>query len=78
MTLIAGLYYGVTICLVSFASGLSVLTLNIFHRGTRGIEVPRMVRSIVLGFLSRIVFIHFEKPPIRPGRLRTGVPTVRA
>ncbi|XP_043192552.1 neuronal acetylcholine receptor subunit alpha-10-like [Amphibalanus amphitrite] len=69
-TPLISLYYGVTICLVSFASGLSVLTLNIFHRGSRGIEVPRLVRTIVLGFLSRIVFIHFEKPPIRPGRPR--------
>jgi hypothetical protein len=27
-----GLYYGVTISLVSFATGLSVVTLNIHHR----------------------------------------------
>ena len=32
----AGLYYGVTISLVSFATGLSVVTLNLHHRGVRG------------------------------------------
>ncbi|XP_037091004.1 neuronal acetylcholine receptor subunit alpha-7-like [Pollicipes pollicipes] len=63
-TPLISLYYGVTICLVSFASGLSVLTLNIFHRGTRGVEVPRLVRTVVLGFLSRLVFITFEKSPL--------------
>ena len=31
-----GLYYGVTISLVSFATGLSVVTLNLHHRGMRG------------------------------------------
>ena len=55
-----GLYYGVTICLVSFASGISVLTLNIHHRGVRGIEVPKMVKKIVLGWLAKIVLLHFE------------------
>ena len=32
----SGLYYGVTISLVSFATGLSVVTLNLHHRGMRG------------------------------------------
>ena len=31
-----GLYYGVTISLVSLATGLSVVTLNLHHRGLRG------------------------------------------
>ena len=35
-TLYIGLYYGVTISLVSFATGLSVVTLNLHHRGVRG------------------------------------------
>ena len=32
----SGLYYGVTISLVSLATGLSVVTLNLHHRGMRG------------------------------------------
>ena len=57
-----GLYYGVSICLVSFASGLSVVTLNLHHRGLRGTEVPCIVRRFVLGGLARLVFLHFDAP----------------
>lgn len=55
-----GLYYGTSICLVTFASGLSVLTLNIYHRGVRGTSVPKIVRTLVLERLSRMVFMRFE------------------
>lgn len=55
-----GLYYGVSICLVSFASAMAVVTLNIHHRGVRGNEVPEVVKQFVLGFLSRFVFLHFD------------------
>ena len=55
-----GLYYGVSICLVSFASAMAVVTLNIHHRGVRGNEVPEVIKRMVLGFLSRIVFLHFD------------------
>ena len=33
------LYYGVSICLVTFASAMAVVTLNIHHMGLRGREV---------------------------------------
>ncbi|XP_045612639.1 neuronal acetylcholine receptor subunit alpha-7-like [Procambarus clarkii] len=59
-TPLISMYYGVTICLVSFASGMSVVTLNIHHRGVRGTEVPRLVKMVVLGWLSKLVFLHFE------------------
>lgn len=59
--MISGLYYGVSICLVSFASGLAVVTLNLHHRGVRGIRVPRIVRSLVLDKLARIVFLNFQE-----------------
>lgn len=55
-----GLYYGVSICLVSFASAMAVVTLNIHHRGVRGNEVPAVIKSVVLGFLSKFVFLHFD------------------
>ena len=55
-----GLYYGVSICLVSFASAMAVVTLNIHHRGVRGNEVPQLVKQLVLGILSRFVFLHFD------------------
>ncbi|XP_076069704.1 neuronal acetylcholine receptor subunit alpha-10-like [Oratosquilla oratoria] len=61
-TPLISLYYGVTICLVSFASGMSVLTLNIHHRGVRGLDVPPIIKRIVLGFVAKLVFLHFEEP----------------
>jgi hypothetical protein len=57
---LTGLYYGVSICLVSFASGMSVVTLNVYHRGVRGTGVPRMIKALVLGKLARLVFLQFE------------------
>ncbi|KAB0796779.1 hypothetical protein PPYR_10840 [Photinus pyralis] len=59
-TPLISLYYGVSICLVSFASGLSVVTLNIYHRGVRGAAVPKIIRKVVLERLSHIVFMRLE------------------
>ena len=38
----AALYYGVSICLVTFASAMAVVTLNIHHMGLRGKDVSTM------------------------------------
>ncbi|XP_063231412.1 neuronal acetylcholine receptor subunit alpha-7-like isoform X2 [Bacillus rossius redtenbacheri] len=59
-TPLISMYYGVSICLVSFASGLSVVTLNVYHRGVRGAGVPQLVKTLVLGKLARLVFLQFE------------------
>ncbi|XP_065339487.1 neuronal acetylcholine receptor subunit alpha-10-like isoform X1 [Cloeon dipterum] len=59
-TPLISMYYGVSICLVSFASGLSVVTLNVYHRGVRGAGVPKLLKRLVLGPLARIVFVHFD------------------
>ncbi|CAG9860952.1 unnamed protein product [Phyllotreta striolata] len=59
-TPLISMYYGVSICLVSFASALSVVTLNIYHRGVRGSAVPKIMRNIVLGKLAPLVFMKFE------------------
>ncbi|KAG8034028.1 hypothetical protein G9C98_008509 [Cotesia typhae] len=55
------LYYGVSICLVSFASGLAVVTLNFHHRGLRGSKVSPLVKSLVLEKLARLVFLKFSE-----------------
>ncbi|XP_023224851.1 neuronal acetylcholine receptor subunit alpha-10-like [Centruroides vittatus] len=57
-TPLISLYYAVTMCLVAFATIFSALTLNVHHRGKRGIEVPKLVRKMVLGCLARMVFIN--------------------
>ena len=51
---ILGLYYGVSICLVSFASAMAVVTLNIHHRGVRGMEVPDIIKQVPLCFHSLV------------------------
>ena len=61
----SALYYGVSICLVSFASAMAVVTLNIHYRGLRGAEVPLNVKTIFLGFLARIVFVQYAAPAKR-------------
>ncbi|XP_054257885.1 neuronal acetylcholine receptor subunit alpha-7-like [Macrosteles quadrilineatus] len=59
-TPLISMYYGVSICLVSFASGLSVVTLNVYHRGVRGTKVPPIIKNLILGKLARIVMLQFE------------------
>lgn len=51
------MYYGVSICLVTFASGLSVVTLNIYHRGVRGTKVPNYLKNIVLDKMAKILHL---------------------
>lgn len=54
------MYYGVSICLVSFASAMAVVTLNVHFRGLRGAEVPALIKKIFLRGLARIVFMQFD------------------
>ncbi|KAL1122815.1 hypothetical protein AAG570_003141, partial [Ranatra chinensis] len=59
-TPLISLYYGVSICLVTFASGLSVVTLNVYHRGVRGTKVPAFLKSVVLDKLAGLLFLQLE------------------
>ena len=54
------MYYGVSICLVSFASAMAVVTLNVHFRGLRGAEVPKSVKKVFLSGLARIIFMQFS------------------
>ncbi|KAG5897913.1 hypothetical protein JTB14_014030 [Gonioctena quinquepunctata] len=76
-TPLISMYYGVSICLVSFASALSVVTLNIYHRGVRGAAVPGILRNVVLEKLAPLVFMRFENnqhrnPQIQEVNPQTG------
>ncbi|CAB0014009.1 unnamed protein product [Nesidiocoris tenuis] len=62
-TPLISLYYGVSICLVTFASGLSVVTLNVYHRGVRGTKVPPFIKNVVLDKLATILFLQIEPRP---------------
>ena len=54
---VAGLYYGITIFIVSFATAMTVMTLNVHNKGKRGAEVPSIVRKICFGVLAKILCI---------------------
>lgn len=56
-TPLISVYYGITICLVAFATAFSVLTLNVHYKGNRGSELPPSMRRFILGFLAKIVFV---------------------
>ncbi|OXU26964.1 hypothetical protein TSAR_008451 [Trichomalopsis sarcophagae] len=61
-TPLISMYYGMSICLVSVASGLAVVTLNFHHRGVRGTRVPVLVREFVLNsWLTRFLCFNFQE-----------------
>jgi len=53
-----GLYYGVTIVIVSLATAMTVLTLNIHHKGEHGVPVPRLIQNVCFHQqLARVLFL---------------------
>lgn len=81
------MYYGVSICLVSFASAMAVVTLNVHFRGLRGAEVPNSVKRIFLNIVPRLMFMSMpsfeveerrdalaERPDTFEQRVRVGEP----
>ncbi|XP_060556811.1 ligand-gated ion channel 4-like [Ruditapes philippinarum] len=69
-----GLYYGVTIAIVSSATAMTVLTLNIHHKGARGIEVPHSVKRMFFGIIAKILFIKLDLPSPPPGPGLSRIP----
>ncbi len=57
------MYYGVTICLVSFATAMTVFTLNIHHKGLRGYPVPELIKRAVFGYLAPFLAIRIDNWP---------------
>jgi len=60
--LFVGIYYFITIGIVSLATGMTVCTLNIHHKGTRGKLVPPWVEFICFKILAKIFCIPIEYP----------------
>jgi hypothetical protein len=50
-----GIYYAVTITIVSFSTAMAVLTLNINNKGSKGRKVPRIVKIILLHHVAKIL-----------------------
>ncbi|KAK7486197.1 hypothetical protein BaRGS_00022520 [Batillaria attramentaria] len=61
-----GLYYGITIAIVSFATAMTVFTLNIHHKGARGHEVPGIIKKIFFGIVAKVLFIHADVDEAQP------------
>ena len=55
-----GIYYAVTNVIVSLSTAMSVLTLHINHKGVRGQEVPKLVKTIFFRYIARIMRIKLE------------------
>lgn len=50
-----GIYYAVTIGIVSLSTSMTVLTLNINNKGTQGKRVPRILRIVFFKYLNKLV-----------------------
>jgi len=50
-----GIYYAITICIVTFSTGCAVITLNINNKGAGEFRPPKLVRKIFFNYLARIL-----------------------
>jgi hypothetical protein len=50
-----GIYYAVTLSIVSFSTAMAVLTLNINNKGNKGRKVPRFIRIVFLKYLANLL-----------------------
>ncbi|KAK2167529.1 hypothetical protein NP493_1271g01048 [Ridgeia piscesae] len=51
------LFFGITMAIVSLATAMAVMTLNIHSKGHRGAEVPGIVRKVCFRVLARMLCI---------------------
>lgn len=65
MLFFVGIYYGITIGIVSTATGMTVLTLNIHHKGNKGRQIPHLVRTIFFGVFAKIFCVNLDSPACR-------------
>ncbi|GMR41039.1 hypothetical protein PMAYCL1PPCAC_11234, partial [Pristionchus mayeri] len=56
-----GIYYGVTIFIVSLATAMTVFTLNVHHYGCHGTAVPPKLQVFAFKYLARFLFL--KLPP---------------
>ncbi|CAG5123057.1 unnamed protein product, partial [Candidula unifasciata] len=67
------LYYGITIAIVSSATAMTVFVLNIHFKGSRGREVPRILKKIFFGVVAKLLFLNLdlEDVPTNPKKGQT-------
>ena len=59
-----GIYYFITISIVSFSTFMAVITLNINNKGLRGKRLPRLVKIIFFNYVAKVLgtsLIHNNK-----------------
>ena len=65
---------------MSFATAMTVFTLNIHHKGGRGRQIPAVVKRVFFDFFAKLLFIHLdvvkETGPSRKGMVCMVVPLV--
>ncbi|XP_046373238.2 neuronal acetylcholine receptor subunit alpha-10-like [Haliotis rufescens] len=57
-----GIYFCLSLMLVTISTILTVFVLNVHFKGQHGIAVPRWVRSLVLGMLAQLLCVRKETP----------------
>jgi hypothetical protein len=70
-----GIYYGVTIGIVSLSTTMAVITLNVNNRGNKGREVPKFIRFLFFGVLAKIFMtdlLHKRKKRIEKIMLKSA------
>ncbi|GAB6032036.1 hypothetical protein CHUAL_010405 [Chamberlinius hualienensis] len=50
-------YYGASVCVVCAVTCLSVLSLSVHYRGSRGVELTPCLRKVVLGYMAKILLL---------------------
>ncbi|XP_061186001.1 ligand-gated ion channel 4-like [Saccostrea echinata] len=71
-----GLYYGMSIALISLSTALNVFTLNVHHKGLRGHKVPYCLKRVFFGIVARMLFLKIDLP-VAPEEGMEQVPSPR-
>ncbi|XP_062589895.1 acetylcholine receptor subunit beta-like isoform X1 [Saccostrea cucullata] len=69
------LYYGISTLLISLSISINAVTLNVYHYGDNGSQVPNILKRICFGFLSRILCVSIsvkEKPEQKDPDIQKG------
>ncbi|KAI8789411.1 neuronal acetylcholine receptor subunit alpha-10 [Biomphalaria glabrata] len=66
-----GIYYGMTIFIVSFATAMTVLTLNIHHKGNSGRPVPGVIKKIWFELLAKMFCMRVDSWDEQPNNVFT-------
>ncbi len=50
-------YFGATIMMLAMCTSITVVILNLHHRGKFGTKVPKFIQALVLNWMARIMFL---------------------